>query len=56
MKEKIIEQIKGKNEISLQDIYDLFPNETKPKVRSNLNWLVNDKQITRLRRGVYGHI
>lgn len=53
MKQQIKELIENKKEISLKDIYSNFDNISKPKIRSTLNFLVNNGIIQRLERGKY---
>jgi DeoR/GlpR family transcriptional regulator of sugar metabolism len=53
MKDEIINFLKGKDTVSLKDIYSLFPSDSKAKVRSNLNELTNTSRIKRLKRGFY---
>ena len=56
MKEEIIKHLIDKDRVSLVEIYLLFPGESKSKVRSILNVLVNTGKIKRLERGYYSHI
>ena len=53
MKDEIVNFLKGKDTVSLKDIYSLFPSESQAKVRSNLNELTNHGKIQRLKRGFY---
>ena len=56
MKEEIFSYLVDKDKVSIKDIYQLLPLESKPRIRSTLNELVNHNLIKRLERGYYSSV
>lgn len=56
MKEQIKQILLEKKQLTLQEFYKIFETVNKSKLRSTLNFLVNNNEIIRASRGVYKSI